>query len=119
MMKWLISATSILVVTAAGAQGAGKILTNDFKMTLYVFDKDANGKSNCNGECAANWPPYAEKVAMYNPANGGPWTVITRDDGKKMWAYEGKPVYTFKNDKAPGDTKGDGVNGVWHIVKLP
>ena len=26
-------------------------------MTLYTFDKDAGGKSACNGPCATNWPP--------------------------------------------------------------
>lgn len=26
-------------------------------MTLYTFDKDAGGKSMCNGDCATNWPP--------------------------------------------------------------
>jgi predicted lipoprotein with Yx(FWY)xxD motif len=41
-----------------------------------------------------------------------------RDDGKKMWAYKGKPLYTFKKDAAPGDINGDGfLNGAWHIAK--
>jgi predicted lipoprotein with Yx(FWY)xxD motif len=33
-----------------------------------------------------------------------------------MWVYKGKPLYTWKNDKAPGDTTGDGVNGTWHLA---
>ncbi|TIX62921.1 MAG: hypothetical protein E5V33_14030, partial [Mesorhizobium sp.] len=32
-------------------------------------------------------------------------------------AYDGKPVYTFVKDKKAGDVSGDGVAGVWHIVK--
>ena len=44
-------------------------------------------------------------------------TVVVRDDGKKMWAYKGKPLYTFKQDTAPGETKGDGfLNGAWHMA---
>ena len=35
----------------------GKVLTDSKGMTLYVFDKDADGKSVCNGPCATNWPP--------------------------------------------------------------
>jgi Secreted repeat of unknown function len=44
--------------------------------------------------------------------------IVVRDDGKKMWAYKGKPLYTFKKDTAPGETNGDGfLNGAWHMAK--
>lgn len=93
----------------------GKALVDGKGMTLYVFDKDAGGKSACNGPCAQNWPPLAA-AADAKPA--GDWTIVARDDGSKMWAYKGKPLYTWKNDKAPGDTTGDGfANGVWHVAK--
>jgi len=38
----------------------------------------------------------------------GDMTILVRDDGKKMWAYKGKPIYTFKRDMAAGETNGDG-----------
>jgi predicted lipoprotein with Yx(FWY)xxD motif len=47
----------------------------------------------------------------------GEWTIVERKDGSKMWAYEGKPVYTFAKDTKPGDVTGDGVGGVWHVSK--
>ena len=34
-----------------------------------------------------------------------------------MWAYDGHPLYTFVEDKAPGDVKGEGKGGVWHVAK--
>jgi predicted lipoprotein with Yx(FWY)xxD motif len=43
--------------------------------------------------------------------------LIKRDDGTMQWADEGKPLYLFAQDKKPGDVKGDGKNGVWHVVK--
>jgi predicted lipoprotein with Yx(FWY)xxD motif len=93
----------------------GKVLVNGKGMTLYTFDKDTGGKSMCNGDCARNWPPMP---AGGNPVNTGDWTAVTRDDGGKMWAYKGKPLYTFVNDKAPGDTAGDGANGgAWQVAK--
>ncbi len=93
----------------------GKALVDAKGMTLYVFDKDAGGKSACNGPCAQNWPPL---LATADAKPAGDWTIVTRDDGSKMWAYKGKPLYTWKNDKAPGDTTGDGfANGAWHIAK--
>lgn len=91
----------------------GKALVDGKGMTLYVFDRDATGASNCNGVCATNWPPLKAAADAKGPA---PWTVITRSDGGKQWAYHGKPVYRFGKDAKPGDAKGDGVNNVWHIA---
>jgi len=61
-------------------------------MTLYTLDKDAaeSGKSVCNCQCATNWPPLM--VGADGKAQGG-WTITSRDDGTKQFAYKGKPVY--------------------------
>jgi len=94
----------------------GSVLTDSKGMTLYTFDKDtAPNKSVCNGPCAQNWPPLA---AAADAKPMGAWTVVTRDDGSKQWAYKGKPLYTFAKDKSPGDTMGDGfLNNAWHVAK--
>ena len=98
-----------------GDSTKGKVLTDSAGMTLYTFDKDAGGKSMCNGPCAENWPPLA---AADDAKPTGDMTIVVRDDGKKMWAYKGKPLYTFKKDTAPGETNGDGfLTGAWHMAK--
>jgi predicted lipoprotein with Yx(FWY)xxD motif len=122
--SFIAIAMLVSFVTAAAAQSAspGKItgsgsasmLTDSKGMTLYVYDKDGPGKSNCNGGCAAAWPPLTATAA---DKPSGKWTIVTRDDGTSMWAYDGKPVYFWKSDKAPGDTTGDGVGGTWHIAR--
>ncbi|KJK16294.1 hypothetical protein ACIOVF_16675 [Pseudomonas sp. NPDC087612] len=83
-------------------------------MTLYTFDKDAGGKSMCNGDCASNWPPLMVKDGEKAE---GKWTQIKRDDGSMQWAYDGKPLYTFVKDKKAGETTGDGMKDVWHVAK--
>ena len=83
--------------------------------TLYTFDKDGTGKSNCTGGCATAWPPF---IAQEPPKDDGAFTQIMRDDGRLQWARDGKPLYFFAGDAAPGDVKGDGVGGVWHAVKV-
>jgi predicted lipoprotein with Yx(FWY)xxD motif len=108
---------AVLVSCAPAWSQQGTVITDKNKMTLYTYDKDSNGKSACNGACAENWPPAADGVESAPPPGRADWAPITRDDGKKMWAYKGKPLYYFKNDTAPGDMKGDGVNGVWHAAK--
>ena len=106
------------LATGAFAQAPAKamdgVLTNAAGMTLYTFDKDADGKSACSGPCAANWPPL---MAAGDAKASGDWTVVTRDDGGKQWAYKSKPVYLWAKDQKPGDKTGDGFNNVWHIAK--
>jgi predicted lipoprotein with Yx(FWY)xxD motif len=48
--------------------------------------------------------------------DAGSWTVVTRDDGSKQWAYKGKPLYFWKDDKKPGDVDGDNRGNVWHVA---
>lgn len=119
-----ITAGAVLLASAAFAQMAptktgdsakGKVLTSENGMTLYTFDKDADGKSACSGPCAGNWPALSASADAKPAAD---YTIISRDDGSKQWAYKGKPLYNWKNDKAPGDITGDGfLNGAWHIAQ--
>jgi predicted lipoprotein with Yx(FWY)xxD motif len=113
----LIAASAALAQTAAPAKVAdtskGKALVDAKGMTLYTFDRDAAGKSACNGQCAQNWPPL---MAAANASTSGDWSVVTRDDGSKQWAYKGKPLYLWVKDTKPGEVTGDGVNNVWHVA---
>jgi len=109
-------ALSSLAFAQAPVKTEGGMLTNAGGMTLYTFDKDqaGSGKSACNGPCAANWPPL---MATADAKPGGDYSIITRDDGGKQWAYKGKPLYYWAKDSKPGDKSGDGFNGVWHVAK--
>jgi predicted lipoprotein with Yx(FWY)xxD motif len=95
---------------------ADGVLTNSAGMTLYTFDKDAagSGKSECNGVCAANWPPL---LAAGDAKASGDYSIITRADGARQWAYKGKPLYLWVKDAKPGDRSGDGFNNAWRAVR--
>lgn len=101
---------------AAPAKAIDGVLTGSNGMTLYTFDKDAagSGKSACNGPCAMNWPPL---FAMDGDMASGDYSIVNRDDGKKQWAFKGKPLYYWVKDQKPGDKTGDGFNNVWHTAK--
>ena len=126
MRKMLSLATfgaAIALAGAAAAEGPGKVgqtsagpaLTDPAGMTLYTYTRDMPGVSNCNGDCAAAWPPLA---ASASDQGAGDWSVIQRDDGKMQWAYKGAALYRDAQDKAPGDATGEGAaNGKWHIAK--
>jgi predicted lipoprotein with Yx(FWY)xxD motif len=101
----------------APAEMRGGMLTEAYShKTLYTFDKDSTNppRSVCNAECAAKWPPFRPTSGERDIRD---FTIIKRDDGSPQWAYMGKPLYTFVGDTKTGDKTGDGVNGVWHVVK--
>lgn len=84
-------------------------------MTLYTYDRDTvANETTCYMQCAVNWPPF---MAAADAVAEGDWTIVTRTDATKMWAYKGKPLYLYINDKAPGDVVGEGRGGVWHLAK--
>ena len=98
----------------SAVKATGGVLTDAKGMTLYTFDNDKEpNKSACAGNCLNNWPVLKAGAA---DKDLGSFTVITRDDGSKQWAYKGKPLYYFAMDKAPGDKTGDGRGMVWHIA---
>lgn len=108
-------------VLAQGAEPArvvetskGKVWADAKGMTLYTFDRDGAGKSNCTGECARTWPPF---LAGADAAPAGAWTVVSREGGAKQWAYKGKPLYGWIKDGKPGDVTGEGVNNLWRLAR--
>ena len=82
-------------------------------MTLYVFDKDETGKSNCINLCSIGWHPLSVQIGA-EPI--GEWTIIVRADGIEQWAFDGKPLYTWFKDKQPGDVTGEGIND-FHVAR--
>jgi predicted lipoprotein with Yx(FWY)xxD motif len=117
MNRTLCFALIAVVTMAAHAnptQIANGMMTSKDGKTLYVFDKDTAGRSNCNGGCAVNWPPFA----VANPAfAGGDFSVVQRDDGSSQWAFKGMPLYFFAGDAKAGDANGDKQGGVWHVIR--
>lgn len=100
---------------AVGETSLGKVLTDQQGMTLYTFTRDTAGTSNCNDGCAANWPPLmADDGAMA----AGDFSIITRNDGSKQWAYKDMPLYTWVRDAEPGDVTGHEFNQVWFVVPI-
>jgi predicted lipoprotein with Yx(FWY)xxD motif len=106
--------SNVVLAQSAGIKKADSVLVNSAGMTLYTFDKDAanSGKSACNGPCATLWPPAAADGAVATP-----YSVVTREDGVKQVAYNGKPLYLYAQDKKPGDRTGDNFKDIWHVAK--
>ena len=108
------SGTALRTTTIGGV----KVLTNAQGRTLYWFVPDTSTKSNCNGACAAIWPPV-KGPATAGSGVTGTLATIKRSDGSTQATYDGHPLYTYVADTAPGQAKGNGINqsgGIWHEV---
>lgn len=109
----LLAAYTYAADMPAGVQAktnSGKtVLADASGMTLYTYGRDSDNKSNCSGNCAKNWPPLKAAADAQEMPD---WTVVTRDDGSKQWAYKAKPLYTYVKDAKPGNMTGDGA-GPW------
>jgi predicted lipoprotein with Yx(FWY)xxD motif len=96
----------------------GNIIVDAQGRTLYKFDKDTAGTSTCYDKCAANWPA----LVVTGAPTAGPGldasklTTVDRTDGTKQVKYGEFPLYYFANDKAAGDTNGQGVSKIWWVV---
>lgn len=80
-------------------------------LPLYTFDGDPPGTSTCDAVCAAVWPIIR---APEDARPTGDWTIVQREDGRKQWAYKGKPVHTFYMDRL-GEPKGAGRRADWYL----
>ena len=84
-------------------------------MPLYYYERDTTGKtSNCNGKCTESWLPL---VATVDAKAIGDFTVISRNDGSRMWAYRYRPLYTSAADKTPGDANGNATTLQWRVAR--
>jgi predicted lipoprotein with Yx(FWY)xxD motif len=106
-------------VFLGSSEELGNFLVGPEGMTLYRFNPDEPGLSNCYDQCATNWPPFLlEEGQRPNPNAGvvGELGTTERDDGTFQVTYQGMPLYYWVNDEQPGDTTGHQVNDVWYVV---
>ena len=96
------------------ATDTGFDFANDDGIPFFTNDRDSGGKVNCDDACTGIvWLPV---WARANATPMGEWSIVIRPDKAPQWAYKGKPIYTYAKD-VPGEAKGDGVGGLWHVLK--
>ena len=128
MSKFLIISASLFLLASSAFAATpnkedppfrqrGDILVEIKGRGVYTYDGDkiAN-QSDCFAQCRLLWPPmYAEPESKPK----GSFTIFTRkDDGRLQWAFKGKPLYRWVSDLKRGDAGGDGIAGVWRLIKI-
>jgi predicted lipoprotein with Yx(FWY)xxD motif len=110
------NAATVVGVKVRDDATLGKVVTDWKGWTLYRFEKDTPkpSKSNCEADCLAKWPyvPYVENMKI----DGVEQKLIgkvTRADGALQLTINSWPAYRYTGDAKIGETKGQGVGGVW------
>jgi predicted lipoprotein with Yx(FWY)xxD motif len=108
-------------VVSTASTSLGRILVDSRGHTLYLFQKDTNGKSACAGQCASFWPPL---IASGKPLAGAGAKAsllgtTKRADGRMQVTYDHHPLYTFVKDTKKGQTNGEALSAFgakWYAV---
>jgi predicted lipoprotein with Yx(FWY)xxD motif len=100
----------------------GRILFDGRGFALYAFTKDPRGRSVCTGACAAAWPPYIVRTAPRAGAGlkGSLLRTTRRADGRLQVTYNGRPLYYYVGDRAPGQILCQNVSefgGLWLVAR--
>ena len=117
--------------SAAAARGSATVNTATTKLgtvlvdargrTLYHLAPETTSHIVCTGGCTSTWPPLVVEGTAKPTAGAGvtaELTVVMRPDGKDQVAADKMLLYTYAGDKAAGDTNGEGVANVWHVIKV-
>jgi predicted lipoprotein with Yx(FWY)xxD motif len=114
------SSTSAALISTKRSSKLGTILAFGPKhLTVYLFQGDKAGASNCTGACPSVWPPVTGSPQAMGGAVSADLGTITRSDGTKQVTYKGHPLYRFIKDKDNGDAYGQGAKAFgadWYVL---
>jgi len=115
-----------VVLSVRKLPGIGAVLADRSGKTLYSPQQEANGQVMCTGGCLNFWFPVrvAAGAALRAPSDvTGALSTIHRPGGVTQLTYNGKPLYTFRLDQAPGQAHGNdftdhfgGTTFTWHAL---
>ena len=111
------SVSPVVLAQVVGSMGTILVAASNGH-TVYRFNSDTPGVSNCKGGCISAWPPLSVSAGT-TPTGGtgvtGQLGTIKRDDGSLQVTYKGLPLYFFHSDSKPGDTNGNYTG--WSLVR--
>jgi len=102
----------------------GTVLADANGRTVYTAEQEASGAIKCTGACLQIWKPVTGSA---NAPSGVTGTIAStsRSDGQTQLTYNGAPLYTFAEDSAAGDAKGNDAKDAfgaehftWHAVVI-
>jgi predicted lipoprotein with Yx(FWY)xxD motif len=114
------SGTSAKPGLKVASTSLGKVVVDSRGHTVYELTADQQGKSSCSTACLTEWPAVPSLKGKAAPASiTAAVGSAAATSGMQMATVGGRPVYTFSQDQASGDVKGEGLKdfgGTWWAV---
>jgi predicted lipoprotein with Yx(FWY)xxD motif len=110
--------TGDIPITVAKSSSGAAYLADNWGTSLYISVGDTPGKNNCAGDCPNTFRPLLAtgRIVPGSGLSADKLGVIALKDGTRQVTYSGSPLYYYVNDKKPGDTLGQGMNGLWFLA---
>ena len=105
-------------ISGGEVAGLGTVLVDAEGMTVYMYTPDEGTTSTCYGGCEAAWPPLVAegKPTAGEGAMSSALGTTKRKDGTLQVTYAGHPLYTYADDKSPGEANGQESGGTWFVL---
>jgi predicted lipoprotein with Yx(FWY)xxD motif len=115
-----------VVVSVRSLPGIGTVLVDGSGDTLYSPQQEAHGTILCTASCLSFWFPVQVRAGTALRAAGsvtGTVGTIRRPGGMTQLTINGRPLYAFRLDQAPGQARGNdytdhfgGLTFTWHAI---
>ncbi len=109
-----VAHTTIKLGTAGGKSN---VLVDHNGCALYLNTNDTSSQTDVNQDAEKTWIPVPAPAQVsgtgLDQAKVG---TFTRPDGERQATYNGHQLYRFAGDRAPGEAKGQGVDGEFFLV---
>jgi predicted lipoprotein with Yx(FWY)xxD motif len=110
--------------SASSATLGEHVIVSSQGRTLYTLSPETSRHLLCkSSECLHFWPPMTVGSSSTKLKNGpgvqGHLGLLRRSNGTFQVTLRGMPLYRYSQDRAKGDTKGQGIEsfgGTWHAA---
>ena len=115
-------ATTVSVETV---EGVGDVLVDAEGSALYAADQEVGGTLLCMDGCATIWEPLTVdgEAPTGSDGLGADLGTVARPDGGQQVTFDGRLLYSFVEDPAPGIVTGNGFEDTfegqlftWHVA---
>jgi len=110
--------TEAVQVTIRVGEAGGKrdVLVDQNGCALYLDTSDTPEHTDVTGDQQRTWIPILAPVQVTGELDQSKVGTFTRPDGTRQATYNGHQLYRFAGDRAPGEAKGQGVDGKFFLI---
>jgi predicted lipoprotein with Yx(FWY)xxD motif len=110
--------TEAVQITVRVGEAGGKrdVLVDQNGCALYLNTSDTPERTDVSNDQERTWIPITAPIQVTGELDQSKVGTFTRPDGERQATYNGHQLYRFAGDRAPGEAKGQGVDGKFFLI---